>query len=60
MSPAPEWSRDCYHLHRCYRVARRLVIQSVAQSPAQTLELVESKTVGDGANIQIYQPPEAR
>jgi dihydrofolate reductase len=29
-------------------------------SDKKTLELVESKTVGDGVNIQIYQRPEAR
>lgn len=29
-------------------------------SDKKTLELVKSKTVGDGVNIQIYQPPIAR
>lgn len=29
-------------------------------SDKKTLKLVESKTVGDGVNIQIYQRPEAR
>ena len=29
-------------------------------SDKKVLELVESKTVGDGVNIQIYQPPIAR